>query len=76
MKDVEFIETKQVRAVRKLADLLISEGGIGEIVGDTGCGKTEAVAQITDGHSVAIRICGWDGITRRQLMGEIAHSLL
>ncbi|WP_235823532.1 ATP-binding protein [Azohydromonas sediminis] len=71
-KNREIRDTKVVKEALALAELVLSEDNpIGEIVGAPGTGKTMAGRAICERHS-ALRIAAWDGMTRHQLLREVA----
>lgn len=74
-KNREIRETKVVKEALALAELVLTEDNpIGEITGPAGSGKTVAGRAICDKHG-AIRIAAWDGMTRHQLLREVAAML-
>ncbi|TCS69741.1 AAA domain-containing protein [Sulfuritortus calidifontis] len=71
-KNKEIRDTKVVREALALAQLVLAEDNpIGEITGAAGTGKTMAGRAIVDKHG-ALRIAAWDGMTRHQLLREVA----
>lgn len=71
----EIRETKVVREALALADLVLgSENPIGEITGPAGTGKSYAGRAIVEKFR-AVRLAAWDGITRHQLLREVAVLL-
>ncbi|MEO1750696.1 ATP-binding protein [Thiofaba sp. EF100] len=71
-KNREIRDTKVVREALALAALVLTEDNpIGEITGAAGTGKTMAGRAIVDKHG-ALRIAAWDGMTRHQLLREVA----
>ncbi len=69
-KDIR--DTKVVREALALAELVLGEDNpIGEITGAAGTGKTVAGRAIVDKHG-ALRLAAWDGMTRQQLLREVA----
>ncbi|MDD3553242.1 MAG: ATP-binding protein [Deltaproteobacteria bacterium] len=68
-------ETKVIKEALALADLVMAEvNPIGEITGPAGTGKTMAGRAIADKHH-AIRMSAWEGMTRHQLLREVALRL-
>lgn len=71
----EIRDTKVVREALALAALVMSEDNpIGEITGAAGTGKTMAGRAICEKYG-AMRIAAWDGMTRHQLLREVAAML-
>ncbi len=69
----EIRDTRVVREALALAELVLAaDNPIGEITGPAGSGKTVAGHAIAGKHG-AIRIAAWDGITRHQLLREVAR---
>lgn len=66
-------ETKAVREALALAELVLAEDNpIGEITGAAGTGKTMAGRAIAQKYG-AMRIAAWDGMTRHQILREVAR---
>lgn len=70
------IETKQVRAALKLAEIVLASetSKIGEITGPPGIGKSMAGRWISQ-QMHGVRIACWDGMTRFQLARSIASAV-
>lgn len=69
-------KTKPVREALQLAQLLIETDGaaIGEIVGETGTGKTQAAHAVLS-EFAGVRVCCHEGMTRYQLVARITAGL-
>jgi len=72
---VEIAETKFIREALALASLLKATPGasVGEIIGDTGTGKTMAARAIMSRHA-AMRVCAYEGMSRYALLGGVAAA--
>lgn len=68
---MDIAETKYVREALALASLLKETTGpaVGEIVGETGTGKTVSARAIMSAHG-AMRVCAYEGMSRYALLGE------
>lgn len=74
-RNKEIRDTKVVREALALAALVLTEDNpIGEITGAPGTGKTMAGRAIVEKHG-ALRIAAWDGMTRHQMLREVAAML-
>ncbi|MDR4518924.1 MAG: ATP-binding protein [Nitrosomonas sp.] len=73
---MEIEETKSVHDALQLAELLVETEGasVGEIVGETGTGKTQAAHAVMS-HYDGVRICCHEGMTRYQLVSRIVCGL-
>lgn len=73
---MEIEKTKSVQDALQLAELLIETGdaAIGEIVGETGTGKTRAAHAVMSGYD-GVRVCCHEGMTRYQLVARITAGL-
>lgn len=67
--------TRAVVAALEMAEIVraAEDAAIGEIVGETGSGKTMAGRAIADAMS-ALRVAAWQGITRYQLIRAVADA--
>jgi DNA transposition AAA+ family ATPase len=71
----EIRKTKAVADALRLAEVVMeSDNPIGEIVGPAGTGKTMAGRAVAQ-QMGAIRIVAWDGMTRHQLLREVANAV-
>lgn len=72
---METRETKTVKEALALADLVLhSANPIGEITGPAGTGKTVAGRAVVEKLG-ALRVAGWDGVTRHQMLRQVAQKL-
>lgn len=73
---IEIQKTKPVREALELANLLIETDGaaVGEIVGETGTGKTQAAHAVLNEFK-GVRVCCHEGMTRYQLLSRITAGL-
>lgn len=71
----EITKTKAVKEALALAARLVETetAPIGEVVGETGTGKTMAARAIAQEFG-ALRACGYEGMSRYQLLGQIARE--
>ena len=72
---MDIAETKYVREALALASLLKETTGpaVGEIIGETGTGKTVAARAIMTNHG-AMRVCAYEGMSRYALLGEVTAA--
>src|SRR5690606_36108779 len=74
-KNTDIRDTKVLREALAMADLVLeSHNPIGEITGTAGTGKSMAGRAIAAKHG-AIRVAAWEGITRHQMLSQVAASL-
>lgn len=74
-KNTDIRDTKVLREALAMADLVLeSHNPIGEITGPAGTGKSMAGRAIAAKHG-AIRVAAWEGITRHQMLSQVAASL-
>lgn len=73
---IDIQKTKPVREALQLAQLLIETDGaaVGEIVGETGTGKTQAAHAVLSEFD-GVRVCCHEGMTRYQLVARITAGL-
>lgn len=73
---MEIEKTKSVHDALQLAELLIETDGssVGEIVGETGTGKTRAAHAAVERYD-GVRVCCHEGMTRYQLVARITSGL-
>lgn len=73
---MEIKKTKAVHDALELAALLIETDGaaVGEIVGETGTGKTQAAHAVLNEFE-GVRICCHEGMTRYQLVARLTAGL-
>lgn len=73
---IEIQKTKPVRESLQLAQLLIETDGaaVGEIVGETGTGKTQAAHAVLN-EFAGVRVCCHEGMTRYQMVARITAGL-
>ncbi len=68
-------ETKSLKDALKLAEIVLgSDNPVGEIVGPAGSGKTLAGRAIAAKYKAA-RVACWEGMSRHQLLGQVAAAL-